>query len=122
MLVVRERAKRLGCQIGPPRPSIVRSKTSRAESGRFAGQELSDLAFREREVASADLQKLAASAEPVDAKRQLCPRGEDEMQARRRLAAQALEQARRGVRAIELLHVLHDDNEVATEALRDCFA
>jgi hypothetical protein len=92
------------------------------EIRRFGGQERGDLVLRERQLGPSDLEHLSASAEPVDAERQLAPRREDEVQGCRGLEAKPLEQVHRVESAVQLVHVIDDEHEVTPQPLGEGLA
>src|SRR5438093_5779506 len=115
----RDRPKRLDRQPRCGGPSVRGLVEVAGELGFLVPErrreQRSDLLDRERELRARDLQHLSLRSQAVDRKRQLGPRGEYEMEARRRLADEAFDESGRRALMAELLQVVHDQGEVASK-------
>ena len=84
------------------------------------GEQRRDLVDVERELRSGDLHDPPLPSEPLDRKRKLGTRCDDEVQALRRLAAERLDRLVRACRRRDLVSVVDHENEVAAKlALED---
>jgi hypothetical protein len=80
-------------------------------------QQRLDLGDREGEVGGAELEHLPLAAQAVDRERRLRARGQDEVEHRRCLPAEALDQSRRPCGRRDLVHVVEHEDQVMGEVL-----
>ena len=99
----------------PARRAMELGRRLRVVVARQRPQQLGGLLDVEREVRAAELEHLALPAQPLDRERRLEARREDDVEPRRRLPAEGLDQLHRARRPGQLVDVVHDEHEVATK-------